>query len=150
MCSHIYIYLKYPVSVQRQRVWIILYIEYMRKIIKISESAQCMAIMNSLFIRWGITKFTFRAYIVQFDGYSWSSIKLYYIYIYVLASVSAYVRMCEPVCPCVCSCLFFFYKERHESNCSPSNDGKIVGQIEFLALISQPVKEKEKIWIETC
>ena len=28
----------------------------------------CMAIVSSLFIRWGITKFTFRAYIIQFDG----------------------------------------------------------------------------------
>ena len=27
-----------------------------------------MAIVSSLFIRWGITKFKFRAYIVQFDG----------------------------------------------------------------------------------
>ena len=27
-----------------------------------------MAIVSSLFIRWGITEFAFRAYIVQFDG----------------------------------------------------------------------------------
>ena len=27
-----------------------------------------MAIVRSLFIRWGITKFTFRAYIVQYNG----------------------------------------------------------------------------------
>ena len=32
------------------------------------ESAQCMTIVSPLFIRWDITKFTFRAYIVQFDG----------------------------------------------------------------------------------
>ena len=27
-----------------------------------------MAIVSFLFIHWGITKFTFRVYIVQFDG----------------------------------------------------------------------------------
>ena len=40
-----------------------------------------MAIVSSLFIRWGITKFTFRAYIVQFDGDSnsvKSSKEIYY------------------------------------------------------------------------
>ena len=51
------------------------------------------AIICSLFIHWGITKFTFRAYIVQFDGdsddltefESPSNCTIYiYIYIYIV------------------------------------------------------------------
>ena len=40
------------------------FIEYMKNIIQIYVSAQCMVIVNPLFLRMDITKFTFRAYIV--------------------------------------------------------------------------------------
>ena len=51
-----------------------------------------MAIVSSLFIRWGVTKFIFRAYIVQFDGDS-NLVALYiYIYIYIYIKLERCLR----------------------------------------------------------
>ena len=68
MAEDIYIYIIIFFNniqlVSKDSECVLFFIEYMRNIIKIYVSAQCMAIVNPLFLPRDIKKITFRAFIV--------------------------------------------------------------------------------------